>query len=81
MKMKISIKDVTVITLNQQPYEYKERTGVSYKADVLVDGSVEKFKLTEEVYNELEVGKNYNLQAELFIGSSNSSLKIVGLES
>ena len=79
MKMKIFIKDVTVITLTEKPYEYQGKSGVSYKADILVDGSVEKFKLTEEAYQKLKIGFEGTLQAELFMRDSFSSLKVVGV--
>lgn len=80
MKLKISIQSATIITLLEKPYEYQGRTGISYKADVLVDGSVEKLKLTEEAYRQLEIGHTYALSAELFMSGSTCSLKITGIE-
>ena len=79
MKLNINIPEATVITLSERPYEFNGKSGISYQAAVLLDNSVEKFKLTEAAFHELETGLRYNLAGELFIGNGRCSLKIVGI--
>lgn len=52
--MKFEFSDVTLLKVGAFPYDIGGNKGVSYKANMLINGDFFKLKISADLYNELQ---------------------------
>lgn len=71
MRIEITVPNVRVLSKTKTPWEMNGRSGTTYRADVRIAGEVEKIRLSEELYDVVEIDKDYKLAGTLSIAGRN----------
>ena len=68
-----TLEKVRVLSKTANEWNMDGRRGTTYKVGIRSDGDIDKIKVTPELYDRLEVDKDYLLEGTLTVSNGNTS--------